>query len=105
MPNNTPLEPVQLNLDGDQLIERHFGGSIGHTGENDILESWVGIHKDCGHAMHRHHSNDKFDCIACKGCYLRILFHKEIRTYAELRQYLTIELNNLRAHRPSPWRV
>ena len=105
MSNKLPLEPIELTLEGDLLVERHFGGSTDHTSENDVLESWVGIHKGCGYAIYRRDSNEKFDCLVCSGCFLRILFFREIRTYGELRKYLVAEHNNLRAHRASPWRL
>lgn len=95
------LEPIELTIDGDLLVESHHGT----RNENSVLESWVGNHKGCGNAMHRHHSNDKFDCIVCTGCYLRISFPVSVRTYGELRKCLTVLFNNLRANRGNPWRA
>ena len=102
MTRNVPLDPIRLTLDDDFLIE--FAGN--HLRDSDVLMvDSVGTHENCRGVMKRRHSNHKFDCLVCTGCYLRILFYKEIRTYGELREYLVIEFNNLKAHRVSPWRA
>ena len=103
MSNGLPLQPIELTLDHDLLVE-HSGNFSWHYSEDTVLNSLVGVHKGCGYAMYRRHSNEKFDCLVCSGCFLRILFFREIRTYGELRKYLVTEHNNLRAHRASPWR-
>ncbi|MFZ2038661.1 MAG: hypothetical protein WAV11_01880 [Minisyncoccia bacterium] len=88
-----PLQPIQITADGDILEERHpttrtfgFEFFVDHTRDDSLLESWCGVHKYCGRQIDRVCATETKDAILCRGCYLRVLFSKEIKTYGALRQ-------------------
>jgi len=91
---SVPLQPIQLTPEGDLLREyplsvhggRYF---IDHTRDEYELSSCVGIHDNCDSWVDRARATKTHDAIICRGCHLRILFPKEIKTYGELRQALT----------------
>lgn len=88
---SVPLKPVQLTPEGDLLREYPpSGGSYltDHTRDDNRLGSCVGIHMYCDSWMDRHRATKTHDAISCRGCHLRVLFPKEIKTYGELRAHL-----------------
>lgn len=85
-----PLQPIQLTIDGDELLEYPKDGYLpGHTRDNHKLDSCVGVHAYCKSWMDRVRATAKHDAILCRGCHLRVLFPREVATYGNLRVYLT----------------
>ena len=91
-----PLEPIQLTPEGDFLLEYPPnltpGFLVDHTRDDHRLNSCVGVHKYCGSWMDRHGATATHDAISCRGCRLRVLFPKEVKTYGELRQTLAAKI-------------
>ncbi len=87
---SVPLQPIQLTVDGDELLEDPKDGYlVDHTRDDHKLGSCVGIHAYCKGWMDRRPATVVFDAILCRGCYLRVLFPREVVTYGELRFYLS----------------
>ena len=86
-----PLTPIQLTPEGDFLCEYPTDNDK-HTRDSHSLGSCVGVHKYCGSFMDRHRATANHDAIVCRGCHLRVLFQREIKTYGELREALAISL-------------
>ena len=86
-----PLTPIQLTPEGDLLREYppDRAGFVDHTKDSRELSSCVGIHAYCNCWMDRRRATATQDAIVCRGCSLRVLFPKEVRTYGELRKALT----------------
>ncbi len=92
-----PLNPIRLTPEGDYLSEyppriQHLGGLeyfVEHTRDGDDLDHCVGVHKYCGCFMDRRGATETHDAIVCRGCHLRVLFPKTVKTYGELRQALS----------------
>ena len=86
---SVPLKPIQLNGEGDVLREYPPSGEgfVNHTRDSCELSSCVGIHDFCNCWMDRTHATKTHDAIVCRGCHLRVLFPKEIKTYGQLRAY------------------
>lgn len=92
---SVPLVPIQLTPEGDLLREYPpstlaFGLEyfVKHTRDENDLDSCVGVHEFCNSWMDRRRATSTHDAIVCRGCYLRVLFPREVRTYGELRQAL-----------------
>lgn len=87
---SVPLKPIQLTSEGDLLREyppsRDYFSD--HTRDNHELNCCVGVHDYCNSWMDRMRATKTHDAIVCRGCHLRVLFPKEIKTYGELRQVL-----------------
>lgn len=90
-----PLAPIQLTPEGDMLREyppstlafslEYF---VDHTRDDRQLSSCVGIHEYCNSWMDRTQATKTHDAIVCRGCHLRVLFPKKVKTYGDLRQAL-----------------
>lgn len=90
-----PLEPIQLTLENDLLLEyppQSHGAFPEHSRDENKLSSCVGVHACCGSWVDRHHSSTTHDALVCRGCFLRVVFPVEIQTYGELRAYMTRKL-------------
>ena len=92
---SVPLELIQLTPEGDLLREYTpstlaFGLEyfVDHTRDDNNLDSCVGVHKFCNSWMDRTRATETHDAIVCRGCHLRVLFPKEVKTYGDLRQVL-----------------
>lgn len=92
---SVPLEPIQLTPEGDLLREYPpstlaFGLEyfVKHTRDGNDLGSCVGVHEFCDSWMDRTRATKTHDAIVCRGCHLRVLFPKEVKTYGDLRQAL-----------------
>ena len=92
---SVPLEPIQLTPEGDLLREyppsTHpfgLGYFVKHTRDENNLDSCVGVHEFCNCWMNRARATKTHDAIVCRGCHLRVLFPKEVKTYGDLRQAL-----------------
>ncbi|KKR88796.1 MAG: hypothetical protein UW50_C0001G0128 [Candidatus Wolfebacteria bacterium GW2011_GWA1_44_24] len=90
---SVPLEPIQLTLEGDLLREYPprtlaFGSEyfVKHTRDENDLGSCVGVHMHCNCWIDRRRATSTHDAIVCRGCHLRVLFPKEVKTYGDLRQ-------------------
>lgn len=90
-----PLVPIQITPEGDMLCEcppslrsRYFEYFVDHTRDKDVLEYSVGVavHMYCNNSMGRGRATKELDAIICRGCGLRVLFPKEVKTYGDLRQ-------------------
>lgn len=97
---SVPLEPIQLTIEGDFLCEypsRSLGGTTGfryfvqHTRDEKNLVLCVGVHEFCNGWMDRRRATRTHDAIVCRGCHLRVLFQKEVKTYGDLRQALAYQ--------------
>ncbi|MFA6492777.1 MAG: hypothetical protein WCV58_01420 [Patescibacteria group bacterium] len=98
-----PLEPIQLTQKGD-LLEERFAFSQGryfyfvrHGEESDkIYDDYhiAGHHVGCNGPMHHTLHQDE-NSIWCVGCDLDIAIPKEIETYGELRQFMSLELSQV----------
>ena len=92
---SVPLAPIQLTPEGDLLREYPPGTLafgleyfVDHTRNDRQLSSCVGIHEFCNCWMDRTRATKTHDAIVCRGCHLRVLFPKEVKTYGDLRQAL-----------------
>jgi hypothetical protein len=92
---SVPLEPIQLTPEGDLLREYPpstlaFGLEyfVKHTRDENNLGSCVGVHEFCNCWMDRSRATKTHDAVVCRGCHLRVLFPKEVKTYGDLRQAL-----------------
>ncbi len=92
---SVPLTPIQLTPEGDLLQEYPpstlafgFKYFVKHTRDNKELGSCVGVHMYCNCWMDRRRVTSSHDAIVCRGCHLRVLFPKEVKTYGELRPVL-----------------
>lgn len=92
---SVPLEPIQLTPEGDLLREYPpsalafgFEYFVKHTRNKNNLDSCVGVHEFCNCWMDRTRSTKMHDAIVCRGCHLRVLFPKKVKTYGDLRQAL-----------------
>ncbi|MFY9462176.1 MAG: hypothetical protein WAP51_03165 [Candidatus Sungiibacteriota bacterium] len=87
---SVPLKPIQLTAEGDLLREYPPSGDyfVDHTRDNHELSSCVGVHDFCNSWMDRIRATKTHDAIVCRGCHLRVLFPKKIKTYGDLRQFL-----------------
>ncbi len=92
-----PLEPIRLTPEGDFLCEyppsprtSGFEYFVKHTRDEDNLGLCVGIHEFCNSWMERVRATKTHDAIVCRGCHLRVLFPKEVKTYGDLRQALSL---------------
>ncbi|OGY26111.1 MAG: hypothetical protein A2Z24_01795 [Candidatus Woykebacteria bacterium RBG_16_44_10] len=90
-----PLLPIQLTPEGDLLREYPrsplaFGLAyfVDHVRDDWQLSTCVGVHAYCHGWMDRHRATATHDVIVCRGCHLRVLFPKKIRTYGQLRHYM-----------------
>ena len=84
-----PLDPVQITKDGDFLREYPPREACDdHMRDGDSLSTCVGVHAYCNSWVDRRQATKRMDAIVCRGCYLRVLFPIEIRTYGELRAFL-----------------
>ncbi len=96
---SVPLKPIQLTMEGDLLEEypprpSGFGSFeyfVEHTCDEDNLDSCVGVHKYCQGWVDRVRATETCDALLCRGCHLRVLFPKNIKTYKELRDSLLYE--------------
>ncbi|OQA04476.1 MAG: hypothetical protein BWY68_00286 [bacterium ADurb.Bin400] len=92
---SVPLEPVRLTPEGD-LLREYPPSTLGfgleyfvrHTRDENNLDTCVGVHEFCSSWMDRRRATETHDAIVCRGCYLRVLFPREVKTYGELRQAL-----------------
>lgn len=92
---SVPLAPIQLTPEGDVLREyppstvlsglEYF---VDHTRDNKEISCCVGIHDHCDCWMDRRGATETHDAIICRGCHLRVLFPKEVKTYGDLRKAL-----------------
>src|SRR3989344_78869 len=92
---SVPLDPIKLTPEGDLLREYPpsligFGLEyfVDHTRDDRRLDSCAGIHAYCNCWMDRRSATATHDAIVCRGCHLRVLFPKEVKTYGDLRQAL-----------------
>jgi hypothetical protein len=92
---SVPLEPIQLTPEGDLLREYPpstlvFGLEyfVKHIRDENNLDSCVGVHEFCNCWMDRMRATKTHDAIVCRGCHLRVLFPKEVKSYGDLRQAL-----------------
>lgn len=87
---SVPLKPIQLTADGDFLREYpHSNGYlVDHTRDDHKFSCCVGVHDYCNSWMDHTRATKTHDAIVCRGCHLRVLFPKEIKTYGELRRVL-----------------
>ena len=92
---SVPFEPIQLTIEGDYLQECPSSSEkinprfmLDHTRDNHTLDSRIGMHKYCNSWMDRNHATATHDAIICRGCHIRILFPKEVKTYGDLRKAL-----------------
>ena len=90
-----PLAPIRLTSNGDLLCESsqrpsEFGLEyfVNHRQDDHELSYCVGVHKYCDSWMDRKRTSDTHDVIVCRGCFLRVSFPKEVKTYGDLRQVL-----------------
>jgi hypothetical protein len=83
-----PLDPIQLNKEGDFLKEYPPSPCGTHTRDDTNLMSCIGVHAYCNSYMDRRRATKNKDAINCRGCNLRVLFPSELQTYGELRAYL-----------------
>ena len=95
---SVPLEPIQLTSEGDFLREYPpstlaFGLEyfVKHARDENNLGSCVGVHEFCNSWMDRTRATKTHDAIVCRGCHLRVLFYKEVKTYGDLRQVLAFQ--------------
>lgn len=96
---SVPLQPVQLTPESDLLREYPpstlaFSGLayfVEHTRDDRKLDGCVGVHKYCNSWMDRRRATGTHDAIVCRGCHLRVLFPKEVKTYGELRRVLATQ--------------
>jgi len=92
---SVPLEPIPLTPEGD-LLREYPPGTCGygliyfvkHTRDESSLGSCVGVHEYCDNWMDRRRATKTHDALVCRGCHLRVLFPKEVKTYGDLRQVL-----------------
>ncbi|HBB37497.1 MAG TPA: hypothetical protein DCZ86_05905 [Candidatus Moranbacteria bacterium] len=91
---SVPLKPIQLTVDGDFLREypSSRGYFVDHTRDDREFGSCVGIHDFCNSWMDFMRVTKTHNAIVCRGCHLRVLFPKEIKTYGELRQILASKI-------------
>lgn len=92
---SVPLTPIQLTPEGDMLKEYPpstvaFGLEyfVNHTRDDKEVSCCVGIHDHCDCWMDRRGATETHDAIICRGCHLRVLFSKEVKTYGDLRKAL-----------------
>ena len=88
-----PLEPIQLNIEGDFLCERppDYATSflVDHVHDEDPLTENVGVHGAyCGGLMNYIKTTKTYSVIVCGRCHLRVLFHKDHSTYGSLRKFV-----------------
>jgi hypothetical protein len=96
---SVPLPPIQLTPDRDLLREYpprpiELGALpyfVDHSRDGEQLSTCVGVHAYCGSWMDRVRATATHDAIVCRGCHLRVLFPKGIKTYGQLRQHLAAE--------------
>lgn len=90
-----PLEPIQLTVKGDYLIEvppspngkSQYPYLVDHTRDDDTLPaSEVGRHQYCGGRLYRHQATGTQDTLVCPQCFLRAYIPCGVATYGELRQ-------------------
>jgi hypothetical protein len=91
-----PLAPIQLTVDGDVLREypptRGMSYFVEHTRDTKALTGCVGIHDLCDSWVDRKRATKTHDALVCRGCYIRVLFPREVATYGELRRALVFEV-------------
>ena len=94
-----PLKPIQLTAEGDLLREYPPSGDyfVDHTRDDCELSSCVGVHDYCNSWMDRARATKTHDAIVCRGCHLRVLFPKEIKTYGQLREVLESKFTQVSA--------
>lgn len=87
---SVPLKPIQLTAEGDMLREYPPSGDyfVDHTRDSRELSTCVGVHDFCNCWMDRTRATNTHDAIVCRGCHLRVLFPKEIKTYGQLREHM-----------------
>lgn len=89
---SVPLEPVQITVDGGLLREYppsiQMSYLVDHDRDEDELGDCAGVHMYCGSWVDRQRATKTHDALVCRGCHLRVLFPKKVRTYGELRQAL-----------------
>lgn len=94
--DSIPLEPILMTSEDDYLREYTLKNGI-HIRDVDDVDFCAGIHDNCGGWLKRRGKNRTHDQIICTGCFLRVPFPKEVRSYGELRKYFKEAL----AARPS----
>lgn len=95
-----PRAPIRLTEDNDTLIESppsEYGGSRGyfvdHVREEHVLrEGVVGIHECCKGFIDRQQATRSHDILLCRRCRLRLPFPNAVKTYGELRAFMTKKL-------------
>lgn len=93
--DSVPLASIQLTADGDMLREYPPSGGhydCKHYRDKDKVEGCVGVHNYCGGFMDRIGATATKNAVLCRACHLRVLFPREIKTFGELREYLTGKL-------------
>lgn len=92
--DSRPLPLIMLTSDGDSLRECDHGGS--HTRDSHTLSSSaVGIHDCCHGFIDRRQISMSMDVLICRACYLRIPIPRSVKTYGDLRQYITETLGEI----------
>jgi len=87
---SVPMKPIQLTAESDMLREYPPSGDyfVDHTRDGGALSTCVGVHDFCNCWMDRTRATKTHDAVVCRGCHLRVLFPKEIKTYGQLREHL-----------------
>lgn len=92
---SVPLQPIQLTAEGDMLREypprREWTYLVDHARDTRELSSCVGVHDSCNFWMDRVGATKTHDALLCRGCHLRVLFPKGIKTYGDLRKFLAFK--------------
>lgn len=87
-----PLPPIQLTAEGDILCEYPPQGTglVDHQRDNHQFS--VCVHGICRGWMDRQKATPTLDALVCRSCHCSFRFPRELKTYGELRQYLSEKL-------------
>lgn len=83
------IEPILLNKNGEKLND--YPNSEG--GDKKRLSNPIGVHAICSGWVDIGKISETHKAIACRGCHLRIVIPKEIKTYGDLRKHLIKQIN------------
>ena len=90
---SVPLEPILLTEYGESLREYPPNGAFGnHARDDHEIGITAGIHDICDCWVDKKKVSETHNMLHCRGCGLRVVFPKKIKTYGALRQYFLAQL-------------
>lgn len=98
--NSIPLKPIILTDRGERLLEKpsskpssiwdgFYQYFLQHTRNKDSFTDPIGIHQFCKGEVSLRQVAKGYNALFCPKCGMRILLPTEIKTYGELRKFLS----------------